>query len=324
MMRKFVCGRNRSMIYVRKFDYPDQPSSQVSSVKLYSMPGNRGGRMGKFRSRLLLFFVGIAWVAGSVILTPNIAVAAENENLAFSNKFMIHLASYSVQDADTQVAVANSSSGLGVGYSFTNDLGGEDRATIPRLDMYYRFNDRHRIDFSVFNIKRNGYEVLNIDVDLEDQTYTIGETLVSDIEYDLVKVGYGYSFYRSDRVELGFSAGLNVTSYDFEFNLADGSKQGKADASGPLPMFGIYFSYLINPNWSLHYLSESFYINIDNALEGSFTNNEFDIQYRLSRSFVLGAGLTRFSTDLAADDSNWQGRIVDSHRGLLVYGSFYM
>ncbi len=83
-------------------------------------------------------------------------------------------------------------------------------------------------------------------------------------------------------------------------------------------------SYRINPKWSLHYLGESFYVNIDNALTGAITNNELDIEYRLTRSFVLGAGLTRFTTDLAADDSDWKGRIVDSHRGLLVYGSFYM
>ena len=155
-----------------------------------------------------------------------------------------------------------------------------------------------------------------------DQTYTIGDTLVSNIEYDLLKVAYAYSFYRSDRVELALSAGLNVTSYDFTFNLADGSKKGEADVSGPLPMFGLHLSYLISPNWALHYTSESFYIEIDNALKGAIVNNELDIEYRLSRSFRLGAGLTRFSTDLAADDSDWKGRIVDSHRGVLLYASY--
>ncbi len=267
---------------------------------------------------------GISVICAAMMSVPNIGVAAGHENAAFTDKFMIRLAAYSVQDADTQIAVANSTSGVGVGYSFNNDLGGEDNVTIPRLDAYYRFNDRHRIDFSTFTIKRDGRRVLTIDVDLEDQTYNIGDTLVSDIEYNLVKVGYGYSFYRSDRVELGLSAGLNVTSYDFEFQLADGSRQGKADASGPLPMFGIFMSYQITPDWSLHYISESFYISIDDALKGSFTNNEFDIQYRLSRSFVLGAGLTRFSSDLSADDSGWQGRVVDSHRGMLVYGAYYL
>ena len=89
-------------------------------------------------------------------------------------------------------------------------------------------------------------------------------------------------------------------------------------------MFGFRMSYAINPQWSLHYISEAFYIELDDALKGSFTSSELDIQYRFANSFVLGAGITRFSTDLSADDSEWKGKIVDSHRGLLVYASYYL
>lgn len=272
----------------------------------------------------LAFASSLAGLSMILLSAPVEGLAAEHENLAFPEKFMIRLASYSVQDADTEIAVANSASGIGVGYSFSDDLGGEDHVTIPRIDAYYRFNERHRIDFSTFTIKRDGRKVLDIDIDLEDQTFTIGENLISDIEYSLFKVGYGYTFFHSDRVELGFSAGLNVTGYDFAFELADGTRGSTADASGPLPMFGLRMSFLMNENWSLHYISESFYIEIDDALKGSFTNTEIDIEYRLGKSFVLGAGITRFSTDLTADDSNWEGRITDSHRGLLVYGSYYL
>ena len=267
---------------------------------------------------------GCAGLLLALLATPVVGTAAESGKLAFAETFMIRLASYSVDNADTQIAVANSNSGFGAGYSFNRDLGGDDSVTIPRLDMHYRFNERHRIEFSNFSFKRDGRKVLEIDVDLEDLTFNVGETLVTDIEYELFKIGYAYTFFHSDRVELSVGAGLNVTSYDFDYALSDGSRGDSADATGPLPMFGFRMSYLINPNWSLHYVSESFYIEIDDAYDGSFTNNEIDIQYRFAESFVLGAGITRFSTDLTADDSNWKGKIVDSHRGILVYAGYYL
>lgn len=274
------------------------------------------------QSRILLSTLGLSLSTGFASFT--VGAAESGGNLAFPDRFMIRLASYSVQDADTDIAVASSSSGVGAGYSFSDDLGGEDNVTVPRLDAYYRFNDRHRIDFSAFTIDRDGRKVLEIDVDLEDETFNVGETLVSDIKYELFKVAYGYSFFRSDRIELGLSAGFNVTGYKFDFELADGSEGSSSDVSGPLPMFGLRMSYLINPRWSLHYVSEAFYIEIEDALKGSFTTTEVDIQYHFNDSFVLGAGITRFSTDLTADDSDWKGRIADSHRGLLVYGSYYL
>lgn len=258
-------------------------------------------------------------------LCPGAAAADEHDgDLAFPQKFMFRIASYSVQDADTNLAVASSSSGVGVGYSFTDDLGGEDSVTIPRIDAYYRFNDRHQIIFTAFTYKLDGRKVLDIDVDLEDESFQVGQTLVSDIRYSLIKVAYGYSFYRTDRVELGVSAGLNINSHEFDFELADGSQGSSSDVSAPLPMFGFRMSYMMTPKWSLHYVTEAFYIRIDDALAGSFTTTELDIQYHFNPKFALGAGLSRHSTNLKADDSDWKGRIADSHRGLLVYASLYL
>ena len=250
--------------------------------------------------------------------------AGDDGALAFPQKFMIRLASYSVQDADTSLAVASTSSGAGVGYSFSDDLGGEDSVTVPRIDAYYRFNDRHQILFTAFTYSLDGRRVLDIDVDLEDESFQVGETLVSDISYSLVKVAYGYSFYRTDRVELGLIAGLNINSHDFDYELADGSQGNSSSVSAPLPMFGFRMSYMMTPRWSVHYISEAFHLRIDDALAGSFTTSELDIQYQVNPKFALGAGLSRHSTNLNADDSDWKGRIADSHRGLLAYASLYL
>ena len=270
--------------------------------------------------------LGLAICVLMAALTCGVATpaAAQGGPLAFDDKFMFRIASYSVQNADTDILVANSDTGVGVAYSFRDDFGGEDSVTVPRIDLYYRFNDRHRVGFSSFEIDRDGREVLKLEVELDDQTYAVGDTLVTDIEYQVLRFAYGYSFYRSERVELGVSAGLHFTSYDFEYQLEDDSRDDSADATGPLPMFGFLLSYAMTPKWALHYLAEAFYIEIDNAYKGSFTISEIDVEYRFNNYFTLGAGVSRFSTDLEADDSGWKGGIVDSHRGLLAYAKFYL
>ncbi len=263
-------------------------------------------------------------VAMLTALLPGHGNAAdESRKVAFHERFMIRLSSYNIQDADTEITVL-SSGGLGTGFSFADDLGGDTNITTLRIDAYYRFNERHRIEFSSFQIERSGRELLKIEVDLEDQTYNVGETVVSAIDYDLLKIGYVYSFYHSPTVELGVTAGLNVTNYEFDYELADGSSANSSDVNAPLPMFGLRVSYAINSRWSLHYLSESFYIKVDDALSGAFISTELNIQYKFKSNFVLGAGLTRFSTDLTSKDSDWKGRIEDTHRGVLLFGSYYL
>jgi hypothetical protein len=89
-------------------------------------------------------------------------------------------------------------------------------------------------------------------------------------------------------------------------------------------MFGLFLSYAMTPKWSLHFVTETFYIEIDDAFEGSFTSSEIDVEYRFNEYFTLGGGFARFGSDLKADDSDWKGGIADNYRGLLFYASFHL
>lgn len=241
---------------------------------------------------------------------------------AFAEKFVIRLSSYDIRDADTDLTVLSSSQ-IGTGFNFVDDLGGDDRVTIPRLDGYFRFNDVHRIEFSNLRIERDGRNLLAIDLDIGDQTYSVGDTVVSNITYEVLKLGYAYTFYHSSEVELGVTTGINMTDYEFEYELVDGSSADTSKASGPLPMFGVRMSYAIDRHWSLHYLSEVLFIDTSNA-DGSFTNYELDIQYRFDNRFMLSAGLTRFSFDITSEDPDWRGRIADTHWGILLSAGYYL
>ena len=248
---------------------------------------------------------------------------ASDEDFAFAEKFVVRLSSYKIENADTTLTVL-SEQGVGAGISFNDSLGGDDEATIPRLDVYYRFNERHRVQLSHFRVERSGSREIDVDITIGEQEFKAGDIIKSELDYDLFAVGYGYSFFHSDEIEFSLSAGLNFTTYEFNRELSDGRSQSGSDVTAPLPMFGIAASYAFDRHWSFHILSETFFFELDDKLKGSLQNFELNLQYRFSSPFILGIGTTRVSTDLEASDSNWKGRVSDSHHGYLLFVSLYL
>ncbi len=230
---------------------------------------------------------------------------------------MLRLGSYIVDGADTQFSVSSDVAGLGTVIDYNRDLGGDSRDTVPRIDAYYRFNERHRIDFTAFSIDRKGTRVLAIDppivIDGEDFA---GGVINSDIKYTLYKLGYAYSFYHSSKVELSITAGLNITSYDLKFSDDTGSKFETADVTAPLPMFGLRMGYAITPKWSVNYVSEAFFIEIEDAIKGALISYELNTEYKLFKHFAIGAGLARLGTSVDVQDDNFKGSVSDSYRGI--------
>jgi hypothetical protein len=258
------------------------------------------------------------------LLTGNVLAAeGEEREFAFPEKYMLRLGTYIVDGSDTQFSV--SSPGLlGTVIDYNRDLGGDSRDTIPRIDAYYRFNSRHRVDFTSFSIDRKGRRDLAIDppiiIDGEDFS---GGTINSDIKYTLYKLGYGYSFYHSPEVELSITAGLNVTSYDLKFANTAGDKAETAGFTAPLPMFGLRMGYAITPKWSVQYVSEAFFIEFEDTVKGALISYELNTEYRLFKNFAIGAGLARLGTSVEVNDDNWKGKVSDSYRGFTLFGTLY-
>ncbi len=255
--------------------------------------------------------------------TFNSAIADDDAPVyAFPDKWMIRLGAYVIDGADTQISV-NSNVGIGTSIDYARDLGGEDNDTIPRIDAYYRFNERHRIDFTAFSIDRKGERTLALDLDIGDENFTASETVFSNIEYTLYKLGYNYSFYHSPKVELSISAGLNITDYALKFTDSTGAKAETAGVTVPLPMFGLRMGYAITPKWSVRYVSEAFFIEIDDVLKGALLNYELSTEYKLLKNFALGIGLARLGLDVDVNDDEWRGSISDGYRGYNVFGTLY-
>ena len=243
-------------------------------------------------------------------------IAVDAPEYAMSDNWMVRAGAYFINNTQTKVSINSDLGGLGTTIDYQKDPGGEDSDTIPRIDAYYRFNERHGIGFTTFSIDRKGQRTLAIGPPLQigDETYA-GETLNSEIKYTLYRLGYYYSFYHSPKVELALSAGLNVTSYDLKFSTDTGAKAESAGITVPLPVFGLRMDYATTPKWYVFYVSESFFIDIEDSFRGALLNSELNTEYRVFKHFALGIGFARLGISADVDDDDWRGSVSDSYAG---------
>jgi hypothetical protein len=273
-------------------------------------------------TKSVAMFCFAAAISSTLLVSNAIAEGSQELTVAFPDKWMVRLGAYIIDRADTTVSV-NTAIGIGTVIDYERDLGGEDSDTIPRIDAYYRFNERHRIDFTSFVIDRKGQRTLDIDLDIGDENFTASETIQSDIKYTLYKLGYAYSFYHSPKVELSISAGLNITDYELSFANATGDKFETAGVTVPLPVFGLRMGYAITPKWSVRYVSEAFFIEFDDTFKGALLNYELNTEYKLFKHFAIGAGIAGLAIDAEINDDEWRGQVTDSYRGYTLFGTFY-
>ena len=261
------------------------------------------------------------------LLSMPMLQAAENveslQDERYPDKFKIVLGSYFIQDTNTEISINSSVGNIGTVIDMERDLGTEDKLSVPRIDGYYRFNDKHRLEFGWFNIKRQGTKTISLEITVGDEIFTANDVVESKVDTTFLKLAYAYSFYKSPKVELSFIAGLNIMDYSVVMDNKTTGRVETADVTAPLPVFGLSLDYAISPRWLVHYKFESFYIELDNEIRGSLVDAQLGIEYRVLKNMGIGLGFNRFALDAKVKASSYSGGVADLYRGVNLYVSAY-
>lgn len=258
--------------------------------------------------------------AGSFLLAATLAlptvVWAEEEPLL--NRFRIDFGEFFVTRASTTAELA-AQAGLitaGTRIDFDDDLGVSDSESVGRIDGYYRFTRRSRIDFSYFKVDRSGTAVTPFDIDFGDIFIPAGTPVTSFFDEEVLRVAYGFSFYNVPKVELGLSAGLHISKVGLGIQAPTEADQ--AEATAPLPVVGVYLRYNLSPRWRLISRSEIFYIEIDD-FKGALTDTRFSVEHQTFKNAGFGFGFNRIALSIEADDGEFRGEFDNTLSGFQVY-----
>jgi hypothetical protein len=245
----------------------------------------------------------------------------------------LRLGAYLLADQETELR-ADTRKGVSGVVNLQDLLDMETAQQVFRVNGYYRFAPKHRIEAAWYSINNSSFKTLESDfswVDSEgnDINITAGTKLSSRFDTDIYKINYTYSFYRSEKVELGVGAGLHITKFSIGFNGnvdVNGTTKPidakSIDTTAPLPVVGFRLHYKILPELTVDYSTDFFFIAFENV-EGGLTDTILTLDYRFSKYVGAGIGFNRTQMLLISDEEDYDLRISHDVSGGLAYISFY-
>ena len=261
---------------------------------------------------------GAALVASFVMLGTSPAMAQEED------KFYISAGAYSVLRYESAVSLTETNLGAGISISPRDTLGLDGEQTVFRLDGLYRFNARHAMTFSWFRINSDASKALADDIEWVDENgdtviIPTGTSVNSSLGYDIYKLGYLWSFYRSDKVELAAGAGLHMAEVRFGLDVDSaiiGSELRTAKSNLPMPVLSFMLDYNVTPRFDWFLKTQLFALDLG-EWRGVYSDIELGMKYQLFEHIGIGAGIGSNGLDVVReyDDSRfeYENRVAGLH-----------
>jgi hypothetical protein len=220
------------------------------------------------------------------------------------------------RDGETQLNTPGTADGTPV--DLENDLGLEQSSSVFRLDGYFRFNEKHRIDFSWFDLSREATKQIEKDITWEGTLFPINATIKGDFDLAIYKLAYTWSFMRREKGYLGLTAGLYIADIAARLSSVNIADREGGDVTAPLPVIGLRGEYNLSEKWSLRASGEYF------ALEyGDFDGALFDfyagVDYRLFDHMALGLGYNNVRMDIDVTAADFDGSLDWNYDGALIF-----
>jgi hypothetical protein len=246
------------------------------------------------------------------------------------DKFKIALGGYSLVRNESEISLTERNLGAGVSISPEDTFGLQTEQTVFRLDGAYRFNQEHALSFSWYSISSDGNKKLEEQIDWVDEdgnqiTIPVGARVDTRLDYDIYKLGYLWSFYHSEKVELAAGVGLHVTriAIGLEAETTVSAIEAKdVSMTVPLPVLSFGLTYMINPKFSWYLKTEAFSMEI-NDWSGSYTDNSLGFEYRGFENVGLGIGWGSNSLKLTNQTDRYKFVFANRISGISLYVSGY-
>jgi hypothetical protein len=251
------------------------------------------------------------------MLTVN-TYASQHQSYAPPEKWSLSIGSFSMQDFDSTIRVDSSTGIGGTSIILERDLRVESSTDAGRITGYYRFNDKHRLDFSHYQFNRQGSTSLNIDISYGDQTFATNTRLDTEIKNEITKISYNYSLININKFEFGIGAGLHLSKTSVTLQAPSLNEAERASGSGLLPVLSYSANYRVSDRFSIGGKNEHFFLDQD-SYKGSFNDFYLTAEYMFSEHWGIGAGYNSLSFNFDTDDGSLRGGFSRSYRGLLVY-----
>jgi hypothetical protein len=263
-------------------------------------------------------------------------------SLVFANgpvledRLNVRLGAFLINRFDTTARFDSRTIPVGTVISLEDSFNVDSSESVGRIDGYYRFSKRHRIDWSYYNSRRDGTSVAEQEIDIGDPddpeggiTIPVGAQVDTRWNVDLLKVGYAWSFLNKPEYEWFIGGGLNVHTLDVEIAYDAGigtvreTDRFDAVAKIPLPTATVGGRYNMGRRWHANMRYELFFLELGDY-KGTRQDFQLSFEHNTFKNVGFGLGFNFIDMRLRASDEQLRGEFDSSMIGLLGFLKIYM
>jgi len=210
---------------------------------------------------------------------------------------------------------------MGTPVNAEDDLGLPDRQPQVTVELMFRMRNRNKVRLGYFESNRSGSKVLENDVRFGNEIFAHGELVDSSINFRMFDLTYTYSFYRSDRFEIGTGLAAYFVQLDAMGLVPATFQQQSVSAAEPIPALPLDFTWVISSRFAV--TARGAYMTATlNGFHGWIVDSEETIQYRWLRNFAIGLGYTSTRMSLTKSTGSSPGVFGLSIGGLEAFVRF--
>ena len=206
-------------------------------------------------------------------------------------------------DHDSTLRIDSPTLGQGTEFNAEDDLGIDESVAAVRLDGFWRFRPRHRIDLAYYKLAREGSRSIGQTIQIGNQTYTVGTTVNTETDFDVYQGAYSFSFIHDEAFDVAASVGVFVADISASF-VAAGIGQESADILAPLPVVGVRAAYAITDDLFARVQGQVFHIEIED-ITATLIDVLVGLDYDVTETFGVGVGynFVDMTVDTRDDDA---------------------
>jgi hypothetical protein len=220
-------------------------------------------------------------------------------------------------NSSTSLAVDSTAGLAGTDVSGEDELGLDRRRYEPKFDVAFRAGVRNRVFFDYFTLDRSDSKVLvQGPIDYGHVVLAIGDPVTTDLSVRVLQLGYGYSFWHSEKLEVAAVLSINDSEIQSSVRVhtANRNVYDEQSLAGPFPTPGIDVTWAASKRFYFAGKARYLKLAVDHR-DGSVSLYDLDAFFRLRPNIAFALGYTGTRADLASSKPQNSGSFDFDARG---------
>jgi hypothetical protein len=234
-------------------------------------------------------------------------------DLGRGQKFVFNVGGFWA-DINTVARAGGRGGQIGTRLDLERDLGLDDNDFRFIGGLSYRFNRRHAIDVSYFDLKRSADRTVSADFEFAEQLFARQTTVHTSFDTRIWRLSYSFAFVDSERHRATAQVGFHYAQLDTNINRTAGTQEGEASADAPLPVVGFSYAYRFSPRWMAEVSGQIFRLEVDDV-DGRIDNFSAVVGVGVLENVSIFGGYTYYLMDVDISKRLWTGETKLDYQG---------